>query len=106
MKTYEFLSKSNPSARPHQTTVHDDGRVTCTCLASMHNRVCWHLKAAQDQAAHETPVVSEEDRQMLCRLLDKGNGLGALEALHLLLPSLIGEEAYAFLDSLRDAYPL
>lgn len=100
MKIFHFPSKSSPTAPPHQTTVHDDGRVTCTCKAGMTNKVCWHLQAARLKA---TPIVSEEDRRLILRLLDDGNEAGAMEAAHDLFPSMTPKETEDFINHLANS---
>lgn len=47
MKTFKFASKS--SGEEHTTTLHDDGRLTCTCRGYRTPSKCWHVKEVAEK---------------------------------------------------------
>lgn len=62
MKTFPFPSKSNPSAPPHITTLHDAGDITCTCRGFRSYQKCRHVTEVERFfiGEQQTPVIVEE----------------------------------------------
>ncbi len=57
MRTWSYPSKSNPNGKPHVVTLHDDGRLVCTCRGFRTPDKCWHIKAAGDELVRGGPGV-------------------------------------------------
>ena len=48
-RIFYFESKTNPGAKPYQTTRRGGGMIVCSCLGSRHPKGCWHMREVQKQ---------------------------------------------------------
>ena len=95
MKSYTFLSSTNPKKR-YTTTIDDDGRVSCDCRGFWTPNQCWHVKRVKEEPIEFK--VSIEDRCIICDLVDIG--LDAGDFVLTLFPSMSWEEATELIDEI------
>lgn len=74
MRIFQFPSKSSTSV--HTTTVHDSGRITCSCMGSRHG--CWHMVEAKKlaDAGQEQEVIAEPTTEFIASMLAKAMTVG------------------------------
>lgn len=75
MRIYEYASKTSNDV--HKTTVHDDGRITCTCRGFNSPKGCWHVRdvaASVSAGITDTPAMALKRMAASQQTLFEANG--------------------------------